>query len=68
MHTKTLARITQGVLAVALIASIGSATGGAFIRPETTALSRSGAEKPTRPLKNDEEKEIRNVPAVFGRN
>ena len=68
MFARTLARITRGVLAVALIASIGSAVGGAFTQPETAALPRADAGKTTRPLNNDGEKEVRNTPVVFGRN
>lgn len=65
--SKTLARLTRGVLAAALVASVGTAMGGSFAQTDVANLSRPDAIKLSRPLNDSGDAQIRNMPVV-GRN
>lgn len=64
MYAKTIAKITRGILAAALVASIGTAMGGAFDRADVADLSRPDAIKLSRPLNDAGDSQIRNMPVV----
>lgn len=65
--SKTLAKIARGILAAALVASVGTAMGGAFTQTEVANLSRSDAIKLSRPLNDTGDAAIRDMPVVGGR-
>lgn len=67
MHTKTIAKITRGILAAALVASVGAAMGGSFAQTDVANLSRPDAIKLSRPLNDAGDAQIRDMPVV-GRN
>lgn len=62
--TKTLATLTRGIIAAALVLSAGAAIGKAATEADIAGLSRSDAIKMARPLNDAGNSEVRDIPVV----